>query len=110
MQAGAKTLSAGGGASLCCLLLLWLIYSHLLREGKRALCYASLWQQQKVSGADWYAAAQFGADLTNPPPPPRQSLKWLLRVLQGSRLSRRLFLVTLLAPEAFSQIDLISQR
>lgn len=34
MQSGAKTLSAGGGASLCCLLLLWLIYSHLLREGR----------------------------------------------------------------------------
>jgi len=34
MQSGVKTLSAGGGASLCCLLLLWLIYSHLLREGK----------------------------------------------------------------------------
>ncbi|KAK2897932.1 hypothetical protein Q8A73_014312 [Channa argus] len=32
MQSGVKTLSAGGGASLCCLLLLWLIYSHLLRE------------------------------------------------------------------------------
>uniref|UniRef100_A0A3P8UZR0 Protein FAM19A5-like n=1 Tax=Cynoglossus semilaevis TaxID=244447 RepID=A0A3P8UZR0_CYNSE len=34
MQSGVKTLSAGGGASLCCLLLLWLIYSHLLREGQ----------------------------------------------------------------------------
>ncbi|KAM3617795.1 uncharacterized protein V6R79_011342 [Siganus canaliculatus] len=37
MQSGAKTLSAGGGASLCCLLLLWLIYSHLLREGQLAV-------------------------------------------------------------------------
>ncbi|XP_023192678.1 protein FAM19A3-like isoform X2 [Xiphophorus maculatus] len=34
MQSAAKTLSAGGGASLCCLLLLWIIYSHLLREGQ----------------------------------------------------------------------------
>ncbi|XP_054641483.1 chemokine-like protein TAFA-5 isoform X1 [Dunckerocampus dactyliophorus] len=32
MQSGVKTLSAGGGASLCCLLLLWFIYSQLLRE------------------------------------------------------------------------------
>lgn len=31
---GMKKLSAGGGASLCCLLLLWVIYSHRLREGK----------------------------------------------------------------------------
>ncbi|KAK6307932.1 chemokine-like protein TAFA-5 [Coregonus clupeaformis] len=31
---GMKTLSAGGGASLCCLLLLWVIYSHLMREGQ----------------------------------------------------------------------------
>ncbi|TKS77146.1 Protein FAM19A5 [Collichthys lucidus] len=42
MQSGVKTLSAGGGASLCCLLLLWLIYSHLLREvlkhGKELIC------------------------------------------------------------------------
>ncbi|XP_041654277.1 chemokine-like protein TAFA-3 isoform X2 [Cheilinus undulatus] len=37
MQSGVKTLSAGGGASLCCLLLLWLIYSHLLREGQLAV-------------------------------------------------------------------------
>ncbi|XP_068194601.1 chemokine-like protein TAFA-3 isoform X1 [Antennarius striatus] len=37
MQSGAKTLSAGGGASLCCLLLLWLLYSHLLREGQLAV-------------------------------------------------------------------------
>lgn len=83
MQAGAKTLSAGGGASLCCLLLLWLIYSHLLREGKRALCYASLWQQQKVSGADWYAAAQFGADLTNTPPPPPTVIEMAFAGLAG---------------------------
>lgn len=39
MQSGVKTLSAGGGASLCCLLLLWLIYSHLLREGKSRVSY-----------------------------------------------------------------------
>lgn len=34
MQAGLRVLCAGGGASLCCLLLLGLIYTHLLKEGK----------------------------------------------------------------------------
>uniref|UniRef100_A0A674DS36 Chemokine-like protein TAFA-5 n=1 Tax=Salmo trutta TaxID=8032 RepID=A0A674DS36_SALTR len=34
---GMKKLSAGGGASLCCLLLLWVIYSHRLREGQLAV-------------------------------------------------------------------------
>ncbi|MBN3322282.1 F19A5 protein, partial [Atractosteus spatula] len=34
MQAGVRALCAGSGASLCCLLLLWVIYSHLLKEGK----------------------------------------------------------------------------
>lgn len=42
MQSGVKTLSAGGGASLCCLLLLWLIYSHLLREGKDTYLFITL--------------------------------------------------------------------
>ncbi|KAG5838849.1 hypothetical protein ANANG_G00227980 [Anguilla anguilla] len=37
MQAGMRTLCAGSGASLCCLLLLWVIYSHLLREGQLAV-------------------------------------------------------------------------
>ncbi|XP_021421372.1 chemokine-like protein TAFA-5 [Oncorhynchus mykiss] len=32
-----KKLSAGGGASLCCLLLLWVIHSHRLREGQLAV-------------------------------------------------------------------------
>lgn len=34
MQAGLRVLCTGGGASLCCLLLLGLIYTHLLKEGK----------------------------------------------------------------------------
>ncbi|XP_046896801.1 chemokine-like protein TAFA-5 isoform X1 [Hypomesus transpacificus] len=37
MQTGVRALSAGGGASICCLLLLWVIYSHLLREGQLAV-------------------------------------------------------------------------
>lgn len=37
MQSGMRALCAGGGASLCCLLLLWVIYSHLLKEGKYCL-------------------------------------------------------------------------
>ncbi|XP_041955198.1 chemokine-like protein TAFA-5 [Alosa sapidissima] len=37
MQSGMRALCAGGGASLCCLLLLWVIYSHLLKEGQLAV-------------------------------------------------------------------------
>lgn len=61
MQTGGKTLSAGGGASLCCLLLLWLIYSHLLREGKDAyscllLCHAAAAAALWTLRAYWDAA------------------------------------------------------
>ncbi|KAI7797980.1 chemokine-like protein TAFA-5 isoform X1 [Triplophysa rosa] len=34
MQSGMRALCAGGGASLCCLLMLWIIYTHLLKEGQ----------------------------------------------------------------------------
>ncbi|XP_053536387.1 uncharacterized protein tafa5l isoform X1 [Ictalurus punctatus] len=37
MQAGLRVLCTGGGASLCCLLLLGLIYTHLLKEGQLAV-------------------------------------------------------------------------
>ncbi|KAK1152117.1 chemokine-like protein TAFA-5 [Acipenser oxyrinchus oxyrinchus] len=37
MQAGLRALFAGTGASLCCLFLLWVIYSHLLKEGQLAV-------------------------------------------------------------------------
>ncbi|KAK6470596.1 chemokine-like protein TAFA-5 [Huso huso] len=42
MQAGLRALFAGTGASLCCLFLLWVIYSHLLKEGKVLLAPCSI--------------------------------------------------------------------
>lgn len=61
MQSGAKTLSAGGGASLCCLLLLWLIYSHLLREGKDTYLFITLSAAPLSPGASYWDAAAHGA-------------------------------------------------
>uniref|UniRef100_A0A8C1PQE1 TAFA chemokine like family member 5, like n=1 Tax=Cyprinus carpio TaxID=7962 RepID=A0A8C1PQE1_CYPCA len=37
MQSGMRALCAGGGASLCCLLMLWMIYTHILKEGQLAV-------------------------------------------------------------------------
>ncbi|MFT7804784.1 protein FAM19A5-like [Arapaima gigas] len=50
MQAGVRTFCAGSGASLCCLLLLWLIYSQLLKEGNPPVlgCRASLTEQPNM--------------------------------------------------------------